>query len=379
MNSAAREGWLERRETAEGLVLSLDGRWDMRCAERHEKELRQLTTSGGQALHIDFADLQSLDTAGAWLVHRLAKRLRSERIAVAFDNLPAAHADILERLDQIDSHVEIEPPRPNAIAAITARVGKATIYICAEILESIAFLGLTVVTLVHALVRPKHLRVSAIFYHMEQAGLNAIPIIALIAFLIGLVIAYQGAIQLRQFGAEIFVVDMVAVSVLRELAILLTAIVVAGRSGSAFTAQIGAMKINEEVDAMRTIGLDPMQVLVMPRLIALMIVLPLLGFVADVMGLVGGGVMSMIELGISPAQYIERLGQSFAPWSLGTGLVKVPVFAAIIATTSCYMDMKVAGSSESLGKLTTRSVVHAIFAVIVADALFSVFFAYLGI
>ena len=123
MNSAAREGWLERRETAEGLVLSLGGRWDMRCAERHEKELRQLTTSGGQALHIDFADLQSLDTAGAWLVPRLAKRLRSERIAVAFDNLPAAHADILERLDQIDSHVEIEPPRPNAIAAITARVG----------------------------------------------------------------------------------------------------------------------------------------------------------------------------------------------------------------------------------------------------------------
>ena len=379
MNSAAREGWLERRETADGLVLSLGGRWDMRCAERHEKELRQLTTSSGQNLRIDFAELQSLDTAGAWLVHRLAKRLRGEGIAVAFDNLPAAHADILERLAQIDSHVEIEPPRPNAIAAVVARIGKSAIDIVVEVLESIAFLGLTVVSLTQALVRPKQLRVPAIFYHMEQAGLNAIPIIALIAFLIGLVIAYQGAIQLRQFGAEIFVVDMVAVSVLRELAILLTAIVVAGRSGSAFTAQIGAMKINEEIDAMRTIGLDPMQVLVVPRLIALMIVLPLLGFVADVMGLVGGGVMSMIELGVSPAQYIERLGQSFAPWSLGTGLVKAPVFAAIIATTSCYMGMKVSGSSESLGKLTTRSVVHAIFAVIVADALFSVFFAYIGI
>jgi phospholipid/cholesterol/gamma-HCH transport system permease protein len=159
----------------------------------------------------------------------------------------------------------------------------------------------------------------------------------------------------------------------------LTAIVVAGRSGSAFTAQIGAMKINEEIDAMRTIGLDPMQVLVVPRLIALMIVLPLLGFVADVMGLVGGGVMSMIELGVSPAQFIDRLGQSFAPWSLGTGLVKAPFFAAIIALTSCYMGMKVSGSSESLGKLTTRSVVHAIFAVIVVDALFSVFFAFIGI
>jgi len=379
MNTAARDGWLERRETPETLVLSIGGRWDMRCAQRHEKELRRLTTAGGQGLRIDFAELQSLDTAGAWLLHRLTKRLSGEGIAVAFDNLPAAHADILSRLDQIDSHVEIEPPRPNAIAAVVARVGKATIDICVEVLESISFLGLTVVSLMRALVRPKLLRVPAIFYHMEQAGLNAIPIIALIAFLIGLVIAYQGAIQLRQFGAEIFVVDMVAVSVLRELAILLTAIVVAGRSGSAFTAQIGAMKINEEVDAMRTIGLDPMQVLVLPRLIALIIVLPLLGFVADVMGLVGGGVMSMIELDISPAQFIERLGQSFAPWSLGTGLVKAPFFAAIIATTSCYMGMKVTGSSESLGKLTTRSVVHAIFAVIVVDALFSVFFAYIGI
>ncbi len=379
MISAAREGWLERRETPDSLVLSLGGRWDLRCAERHEKELRRLTMPGAQALRIDFSALESLDTAGAWLLHRLAERLRGDGIEVAFDNLPAAHADIFARLAKIDSHVEIEPPRPNPLAAIVALVGKSVIDIGVEIAESIAFLGLTVVSLMRAMVRPRLFRVPAIFYHMEQAGLNAIPIIGLIAFLIGLVIAYQGAIQLRQFGAEIFVVDMVAVSVLRELAILLTAIVVAGRSGSAFTAQIGAMKINEEVDAMRTIGLDPMQVLVVPRMIALMIVLPLLGFVADVMGLVGGGVMSMIELGISPAQFIDRLGQSFAPWTLGTGLVKAPFFAAIIAHTSCYMGMKVSGSSESLGKLTTKSVVHAIFAVIVVDALFSIFFAFIGI
>ncbi len=379
MNIAAREGWLERQETADALVLSLGGRWDMRCAERHEKELRRLTTSASQALRIDFSAIESLDTAGAWLLHRLAERLRGEGVDVSFDNLPAAHADMLERLGRIESHVEIEPPRANPLTAITALVGKSVVEIGVEIVESIAFLGLTVACLARAAMRPRLIRFPSIFYHMEQAGLNAIPIIALISFLIGLVIAYQGAIQLRQFGAEIFVVDMVAISILRELAILLTAIVVAGRSGSAFTAQIGSMKINEEVDAMRTLGLDPMHVLVIPRLIALMIVLPLLGFVADVMGLVGGGVMSMIELGISPAQFIDRLGSSFAPWSLGTGLVKAPVFAAIIALTSCYMGMKVTGSSESLGKLTTRSVVHAIFAVIVADALFSVFFAYIGI
>jgi len=379
MTSAAREGWLERIEAPDSLTLNLGGRWDMRCAQRYEKELRHLKPAGTQALRVDFAAIESLDTAGAWLIIRLAQRLRAEGIDVAFDNLHAAQADILERLTKINSHVEIEPPRPNALVAIVALVGKSAIDIGLEVMEGVAFLGLTVVSLARAVVRPKLFRVPAIFYHMEQAGLNAIPIIALIAFLIGLVIAYQGAVQLRQFGAEIFVVDMVAVSVLRELAILLTAIVVAGRSGSAFTAQIGAMKINEEVDAMRTIGLDPMQVLVVPRLIALMIVLPLLGFVADVMGLIGGGVMAMIELGISPSQYIDRLSQSFAPWSLGTGLLKAPVFAAIIALTSCYMGMKVTGSSENLGKLTTRSVVHAIFAVIVVDAMFSVFFAYIGI
>lgn len=379
MTSAAREGWFEQNESPDSLTLNLGGRWDMRCAQRHEKELRHLKPSGARDLRIDFSAVDSLDTAGAWLLFRLARRLRGDGTEVAFDNLQAAHADILDRLTKIDSHVEIEPPRPNPFTAIVALIGKSMIDIVEEIMESIAFLGLTVVSLARVVGRPKLLRIPAIFYHMEQAGLNAIPIIALIAFLIGLVIAYQGAVQLRQFGAEIFVVDMVAVSVLRELAILLTAIVVAGRSGSAFTAQIGAMKINEEVDAMRTIGLDPMQVLVVPRLIALMIVLPLLGFVADVMGLVGGGVMSMIELGISPSQYIDRLGQSFAPWSLGSGLLKAPVFAAIIALTSCYMAMKVTGSSESLGKLTTRSVVHAIFAVIVVDALFSVFFAYIGV
>jgi phospholipid/cholesterol/gamma-HCH transport system permease protein len=171
----------------------------------------------------------------------------------------------------------------------------------------------------------------------------------------------------------------VAVSVLRELGILLTAVIVAGRSGSAFTAQIGAMKINEEIDAMRTIGLDPMQVLVVPRLLALLFIMPLLGFIADVMGLVGGGVMAMIELGISPGQFIERLDTAFAPWSLGVGLLKAPLFGLIIAVTGCYMGLKVAGSTESLGRLTTMSVVHAIFAVIVVDAVFSILFDLLGI
>ena len=214
---------------------------------------------------------------------------------------------------------------------------------------------------------------------MEQSGLNAIPIVALISFLIGVVLAYQGSIQLTQFGAEVFVIDLVAISVLRELGILLTAIIVAGRSGSAYTAQIGAMRINEEVDAMRTLGLDPMQVLVVPRLIALVITLPLLGFIADIMGLLGGAVMANIELGISPGVFLERLEHAFAPWSFGVGLIKAPVFASIIALPGCFIGMKVSGSAESIGLYTTRAVVHAIFAVIVMDAIFSIFFAYIGL
>jgi phospholipid/cholesterol/gamma-HCH transport system permease protein len=221
--------------------------------------------------------------------------------------------------------------------------------------------------------------VRAVVYHMEQAGLNAIPIVALISFLIGVVLAYQGAIQLTRFSAEVFVVDLVAVSVLRELGVLLTAIIVAGRSGSAFTAQIGSMRINEEVDAMRTLGLDPMQVLVVPRLIALVVTLPLLAFMADIMGLVGGAVMASVELGVSPGVFVDRLESALEPWSVGVGLIKAPFFALIVALTGCYMGMKVTGSAESVGLYTTRSVVHAIFAVIVSDAVFSIFFAYIGI
>ena len=372
-------GWLRTEQRAETLLLSLGGRWNMACAERFEGELRRLEPAAGQPVRIDLAQVESLDTAGAWLLHRLAKRLGAADVDIAFENVKAAHAELLARLGSLEEHCLMEPPRANALAAIVARIGQGAIDLGVEVGEYAAFLGLTITSAARLCVQPKRFRLSAVIHHMEHAGLNAIPIVALISFLIGVVVAYQGAIQLRRFGAEIFVVDLVAVSVLRELGILLTAIIVAGRSGSAFTAQIGAMKINEEIDAMRTIGLDPMQVLVVPRLLALLFVMPLLGFVADVMGLVGGGVIAMIELGISPGQYIARLDTAFAPWSLGVGLLKAPLFGFIIALTGCYMGLKVVGSSESLGRLTTRSVVHAIFTVIVVDAVFSILFDLLGI
>jgi phospholipid/cholesterol/gamma-HCH transport system permease protein len=221
--------------------------------------------------------------------------------------------------------------------------------------------------------------VTALVNQMERTGLNAMPIVGLISFLIGVVLAYQGADQLRKFGAEIFTVNLVGVGVLREMAIMLTAIVVAGRSGSAFTAQIGTMKVNEEIDAMRTIGLDPMEVLVLPRVVALVLVLPLLTFYADIMGLLGGAVMANWALDISFFQFARQFNEGVPVWSFWVGLIKAPVFAFIIAVVGCYEGFKVSISAESVGQRTTAAVVEAIFLVIVLDALFSIIFSILGI
>ena len=220
---------------------------------------------------------------------------------------------------------------------------------------------------------------TSLVHHCEEVGLNAVPIVALMAFLIGVVLAFQGASQLRQFGAEVFVVDLIAISVLRELGILLTAIIVAGRTASAFTAAIGSMKMREEIDAMRTLGIDPAIALILPRVLALLLMLPILGLVANVMGLLGGGLMSWIELDISPAMFRTRLVEGTAAEHVFVGMVKAPVFAIIIGLVGCRAGMRVGGDAESLGRMTSSAVVTAIFAVIVADAFFSIFFAQVGL
>jgi phospholipid/cholesterol/gamma-HCH transport system permease protein len=201
----------------------------------------------------------------------------------------------------------------------------------------------------------------------------------MISFLVGVVLAFQGADQLARFGAQIFTINMVGISVLREMGILLTAIVVAGRSGSAFTAEIGAMQVNEEVEALRVIGLDPMEVLVVPRVLALVIALPLLTFFADMMGLLGGGVMSVLLVDVSFGQYWRLLNNAISLNTFVVGMVKAPVFALLIALVGCFEGLRVTGSAESVGRLTTRAVVEGIFMVIIFDALFSILFSYLGI
>ena len=243
-------------------------------------------------------------------------------------------------------------------------------------IEITSLLGAVITRLAGNLIHPARLRLTSVVYHMQEAGLNAVPIAALMAFLIGVVLAYMGAVQLRQFGAEIFVVDLIAIAVLRELGILLTAIIVAGRSASAFTASIGSMKMREEIDAMRTLGLDPVQILVVPRVLALLITLPLLGVIANFAGLLGGAVMAWLELGVSPAMFYTRLVDQVERLELSRrDRSRRRSSPLIIAMIGCHHGLKVGGNAESLGRLTSASVVLAIFLVIVVDAIFAIFFA----
>jgi phospholipid/cholesterol/gamma-HCH transport system permease protein len=263
--------------------------------------------------------------------------------------------------------------------ALLGGVGAAVVGLWGGLVAFAGVLGLFLVRLAQSLVQPRQFRLTALVHHCEAVGVQAVPIVALMAFLIGVVLAFQGSAQLRQFGAEVFVVDLIAVSILRELGILLTAIIVAGRTASSFTAAIGSMKMREEIDAMRTLGIDPGHVLVVPRVLALVLMLPLLGLIADLAGLFGGALMSWIELGISPAMFLTRLAEGANAGHAFVGLVKAPVFAVLIGVIGCQAGLAVGKTAESLGRMTSTAVVAAIFAVILADAMFSIFFQRIGI
>ncbi len=331
------------------------------------------------AQKIDISGVRQLDTAGAWAVITLERRAQAAGGAPEIVGASALQSDLLETLRRNMPETDLPPPPRLTVADRLELIGRRSVSALQKTLAIIGFLGRVVVTILGLALRPKRIRWTAIVHHMQQVGLNAVPIVSLMAFLIGVVLAFQGAAQLRQFGAEVFVVDLIAISILRELGILLTAIIVAGRSGSAFTAAIGSMKMREEIDAMRTLGLDPVEVLVAPRVIALILMLPVLGVIANFAGLFGGALMSWVELGVSPGVFQSRLIGNTDVWHFGVGLIKAPFFALIIGIVGCFEGMQVKGDAESLGNLTSASVVLSIFLVIAADALFSIFFAILGV
>jgi phospholipid/cholesterol/gamma-HCH transport system permease protein len=376
------DAWLTSTRRDDRLLVEAGGQWTLAAlADLDERRARLLAQAPGRGrAAIDLQGVQRLDTAGAWLLDRMAHDLDRQGWQVEWSGAQDAHAALLAEIRELATSEPLPPaPAPNPLARLLAHLGRSTLAALGEGAALLSFYGQTVAALAKVALRPRQLRLTSLIHHLEQTCVNALPIVGLIAFLIGIVLVYQGADQLRRFGAGIFAIDLLAISALREIGILLTAVVVAGRSGSAFTAEIGMMKVNEEIDALRTLGLDPLEVLVLPRLLALMIALPLLAFFADIMALFGGGLMCVVVLDVSPEQYLDRLGAAIWPRTFWVGIVKAPVFAFLIAMVACYEGLTVNGSAESVGRKTTLSVVVAIFLVIVFDAIFSVVFSALGI
>ncbi|PZQ51623.1 MAG: ABC transporter permease [Rhodovulum sulfidophilum] len=366
---------IERSDAATRVVFS--GRLVIATLSAAQRALADLAAKN--AVKLDLGGVEKLDTSGAWLVIDLARRLEAEGLSVAVENASPVQASLIETVRKSVPEEEAAAKPRTGFVQWLEQVGEYAAETGAGALALLDFLGRTLARFAVLALTPWRIRWTSTVFHMREVGLNAVPIVSLMSFLIGVVLAFQGAAQLKQFGAGIFIVDLIAISVLRELGILLTAIIVAGRSGSAFTAAIGSMKMREEIDAMRTLGLDPIEVLVVPRVLALLLMLPILGFIANCMGLLGGLVMAWIELDVSPLMYITRLQNSVGVWHYLVGIIKAPFFAVIIAIVGCFKGMCVEGNAESLGRMTSQSVVAAIFLVIAADALFSVFFALVGV
>lgn len=362
------------------LRAELLGRWVVANAEVLDRLLVAAPAPDGRELEIDFSHVEAIDTVGAWLVHRTAAHWQKAGGQAAITGASSEYEVLLGQVAKADRPAPVLPKPLGRVAAMLDRLGRRVVDLWRDSLLLISFLGETVAAMFRlAFVHPGRFRLTSTFAQAQAVGIDAMPIVGLISFLIGVVIAYQGVDQLAMFGAQIFVVNLVSISVLRELGILLTAIVIAGRSGSAFTAQIGSMKLNEEVDAMRTLGLDPIEVLVVPRVIALMVMLPGLAFFADIMGLLGGMLMSWVTLGFGPDVFLNRLAAAVTWKTFFVGIIKAPFFAVTIAVVGCLEGLRVEGSSESVGRRTTQSVVKGIFLVIVLDAAFSIFFATIGI
>ena len=322
---------------------------------------------------LDLSGVQKMDTVGAWIIHRTV-RDRSAKIIGASPDVEA----LLKQVAEADSPVQVRPEERSPALRILNELGEWVAEAGGTLVGLVGFLGAVLVAFATIIRWPRRFRLNAVIQRFDLVGVRALGIIGLMSFLIGIVVGQQGAVQLEQFGAEVYTVNLIGRITVRELGTLMTAIMVAGRSGSAFAAQIGTMKITEEVDAMRTIGVSPIEALVVPRMLAAVILMPLLSFYSMIITLLGGGIYVWIDLGIPPLTYIERLQEVVPIRDLWVGLIKAPVFGFIIALTGCFQGMLVEGDSEQVGIRTTAAVVQAIFLVIVIDAVFAVFFSQVG-
>ncbi|KXB31793.1 hypothetical protein AT959_05455 [Dechloromonas denitrificans] len=362
------------------LEVALSGSWTVRGIGRIDSELNTLSMPSGSTMVIDASRIEAFDSAGAWIVHKLLHRLGGTSGQAEIRDLRPEFVRLLDVVGQEIAHQASTSP-PDAVKPLTnlEGLGHSTADALQQGVALLAFVGESSIALGGWIAHPARIRWRPILYNIRSAGFDALPIVGLLSFLLGVVVAYQGADQLRQYGANIFVADLVGLSMLREFAPLITAIIVAGRSGSAYAAQIGSMAVTEEIDAMRTIGIAPLEMLVLPKVIALFIALPLLTVFADLLGVFGGMIMARAQLAVSYLEFLDRFVKTVSVTAYLIGIGKAPVFAAIIVTVGCFQGFRTRGGADSVGLQTTRSVVQSIFLVIVADALFSVAFSALDL
>ena len=361
------------KDPAFGFRLRLTGPVTVATVGSMDDRLRQIAATAQDLGAIDLSGVKSIDTIGAWVVWRLSRDTGADIVGGSAQAMRLIHAVSASKGD-----APITPPYGSVFIRAPEAVGRVMAELGVGSLGVLGFLGELIVAWLRAVRHPGRMRFTALFSQIELVGVDSLAIIGLMSFLIGIVIAQQGAVQLQQFGAQIYTINLTGRLSMRELGVLMTAIMVAGRSGSAFAAQIGTMKLTEEIDAMRTIGVSPMEALVLPRVMAAVFMLPLLGFYSSVIAIVGGATISALVLDIPFFTFLERIQEAVPMRDLYVGLIKGPVFGLIIAIAGCYQGMQVEGNSEEVGQRTTKAVVQAIFMVFVLDAFFAVFFTEIG-
>ncbi|AVI63554.1 ABC transporter permease [Halomonas sp. GFAJ-1] len=364
--------------TNESGKLSLHGEWTLgnfHTLKRALSQQRQLSSH----THVMLNGIERLDTAGAALIVEMIGIEKAKQVPEWAGDLPKEQQALLVRIaEAMEAPLDIQPRKQQRITDALATTGQQVIGLWSQQRQLLAFIGLVLATFFSLLLRPSRWRFTAMIAHIQQSGLNAVPIVALLTFMVGAVVAFLGATVLAEFGATVYTIDLVAFSFLREFGVLLAAILLAGRTASAFTAQLGAMKSNEEIDALQAQGLDPIELLVLPRVMAMLISLPLLAFVGMLCGLLGGAVVATLSLDIPLTQFMNTLQKDVSVTHFLVGLSKAPVFAFVIAVIGCLEGFKVSGSAQSVGEHTTSSVVQSIFMVILLDALAALFFMEMG-
>jgi phospholipid/cholesterol/gamma-HCH transport system permease protein len=369
-------------DSTEGGRLKLVGRgdWVATNARRLESQIDGATRrhKGAGSVDIDMGSVERLDTFGAWLLERLVRAFKARGCEPSITGLREDYRALIDEMAGIKEDGKAARSRGQSLTYALASVGENIVSVGHSFAAIVNMLGGVVIALLRVLANPRRFRFTSLVHQLDMVGWRAVPIILLITFLIGCIIAQQGLFHFRKFGADVYVVDMVGILVLRELGVLIVAIMVAGRSGSAYTAELGSMKMREEIDALRTMGFDPVEVLILPRILALIIGVPLLTFIGSMAALYGGGLVCWLYGGIDPDIFLSRLKEAIALNTFQVGMIKAPFMALVIGVVACVEGMAVKGSAESLGRQTTASVVESIFLVIVMDGLFAIFFASIG-